>query len=270
MTRDQLITAIDAILPQTQCRQCGFAGCLPYASAIAEEKADLNQCPPGGERVIGQLARLLGINPKPLNTAYGVTKPRAVAFIDEQACIGCTLCVAACPVDAIAGAARQMHTVIADECTGCELCVAPCPMDCITMIPLHLKVNHVTLRHNLPENDEKAAADHARARHQFRLMRLERDRKEKEAQKREKEERKGEKEGKEKERTGEDELSHSSRLQKSGNKREETFTKESIAEESIMEERPDRKKAMIQAALERAIAARELPPGKAREDRIKK
>ncbi|GAA5160071.1 electron transport complex subunit RsxB [Viridibacterium curvum] len=130
---DPLVDKIDAILPQTQCGQCGFPGCKPYATAIAGGEADINQCPPGGEEGIRKLADLLGREFKPLNAENGVEKPKAVAFIDEQTCIGCTLCIQACPVDAISGAAKQMHTIIAPLCTGCELCVAPCPVDCITM-----------------------------------------------------------------------------------------------------------------------------------------
>jgi Na+-translocating ferredoxin:NAD+ oxidoreductase subunit B len=130
---DPLVEKIDAILPQTQCGQCGFPGCKPYATAIAKGEADINKCPPGGEEGVKKLAELLGVEVKPLNA-----EPRAksVAFIDESLCIGCTLCIQACPVDAILGAAKQMHTIIASECTGCELCVAPCPVDCISMIPL--------------------------------------------------------------------------------------------------------------------------------------
>ncbi|MCX7627094.1 MAG: electron transport complex subunit RsxB [Methylophilaceae bacterium] len=133
---DPLVDKIDAILPQTQCGQCGYPGCRPYAAAIAKGEADINQCPPGGEAGVRALADLLGVEPKPLNTAHGVPKPKSVAVIDENLCIGCTLCIQACPVDAILGAAKQMHTVIASECTGCELCVAPCPVDCITMVPI--------------------------------------------------------------------------------------------------------------------------------------
>ena len=133
---DPVADRVDALLPQTQCGQCGFAGCRPYAEAIAAEKADINQCPPGGEVTIQALAELLGRDPKPLNPENGVEKPKTIAFIDEQTCIGCTLCIQACPVDAILGAAKQMHTVITQECTGCELCVAPCPVDCITMEPV--------------------------------------------------------------------------------------------------------------------------------------
>lgn len=128
-----LVQKIDAILPQTQCGQCGFPGCKPYATAIANGEADINQCPPGGEEGIRKLAELLGVDPKPLNAEHGVPKPKSVAVIDENLCIGCTLCIQACPVDAILGAAKHMHTVIAKECTGCELCIPPCPVDCIHM-----------------------------------------------------------------------------------------------------------------------------------------
>lgn len=133
---DPLVDKIDAILPQTQCGQCGFAGCRPYATAIAKGEADINQCPPGGQTTIIALADLLGRDPKPLNPEHGKEKPKRVAVIDESLCIGCTLCIQACPVDAILGAAKQMHTVIAKECTGCELCLPPCPVECIEMVPV--------------------------------------------------------------------------------------------------------------------------------------
>lgn len=133
---DPLVDKIDAILPQTQCGQCGYPGCRPYANAISKGEADINQCPPGGEEGIRKLSDLLGREFKPLNADNGVEKPKAVAFIDEPVCIGCTLCIQACPVDAIVGAAKQMHTVMPTLCTGCELCVAPCPVDCISMQPL--------------------------------------------------------------------------------------------------------------------------------------
>ena len=133
---DPVVDQIDAILPQTQCGQCTYAGCRPYAQAIAANEADINQCPPGGETVIIALADLLGRDPKPLNEAHGQHIEKRVAVIDEQVCIGCTLCIQACPVDAILGAAKQMHTVIEKECTGCDLCIAPCPVDCINMIPV--------------------------------------------------------------------------------------------------------------------------------------
>ncbi len=133
---DPIVEQIDAILPQTQCGQCGYPGCRPYAEAIAAGEADINQCPPGGEAGVVALADLLGRDPKPLSPEHGVEKPKMVAVIDEQSCIGCTLCIQACPVDAILGAAKQMHTVLSRECTGCELCLAPCPVDCIQMVPV--------------------------------------------------------------------------------------------------------------------------------------
>ena len=133
---DPLVEKIDAILPQTQCGQCGYPGCKPYATAIAKGEADINQCPPGGEAGVHALADLLGVEFKPLNAEHGTPKPKSVAVIEESLCIGCTLCIQACPVDAILGAAKQMHCVIAAECTGCELCLAPCPVDCITIVPI--------------------------------------------------------------------------------------------------------------------------------------
>ena len=183
MRRDILIERIDSILPQTQCRQCGFLGCMPYAEAIAAGSAGINQCPPGGEAGIQQLADLLGVNPIPLNATNGMTRLKAVALIDEQDCIGCTLCIDACPVDAIVGAAKQMHTVIEAECTGCELCLAPCPVDCIRMTPptklvVALESSHSILIENGSLNEsevKKRAADHARERYQFRLLRLDRE-----------------------------------------------------------------------------------------------
>ncbi|MEJ2059235.1 MAG: electron transport complex subunit RsxB [Gammaproteobacteria bacterium] len=133
---DPIANQVDAILPQTQCGQCGFAGCRPYAEAIAAGEADINRCPPGGEQVIAQLADLLGVDAKPLDEERGEHKEKHVAIIDENTCIGCTLCIQACPVDAILGAAKHMHTIIAAECTGCELCIEPCPVDCISMVPV--------------------------------------------------------------------------------------------------------------------------------------
>ena len=126
---------IDALLPQTQCTRCGYDGCRPYSAAIAGGLAQINQCPPGGSSTIAALARLLHRETLPLNPANGVEGPALVAVIDEDRCIGCIKCLPPCPVDAIVGARRQTHTVIADVCTGCELCVAPCPVDCITMVP---------------------------------------------------------------------------------------------------------------------------------------
>lgn len=130
-----LAEKIDALLPQTQCTKCGYPSCRRYADAIAAGEADIDQCPPGGEAGIRALAALLGRNAKPLNPANGVEGPRRVALIDEARCIGCTLCIDACPVDAIVGAAKLMHTVVTELCSGCDLCVAPCPVDCIEMVP---------------------------------------------------------------------------------------------------------------------------------------
>jgi len=131
---DPVVDQIDALLPQTQCGQCNFPGCRPYAEAIARGEAEINQCPPGGEAGIKALADLLGVEAKPLNPDNGEEKGKTVAVIDEPACIGCTLCIQACPVDAIVGAAKLMHTVIESECTGCELCLPPCPVDCIDLV----------------------------------------------------------------------------------------------------------------------------------------
>jgi len=133
---DPVVERIDALLPQTQCGQCTYPGCRPYAEAIAAGDADINQCPPGGEATIQALADLLGVDPKPLNPEHGEHKGKTVVVIDEQVCIGCTLCIQACPVDAIVGAAKQMHTVIESECTGCNLCIPPCPVECIHVVPV--------------------------------------------------------------------------------------------------------------------------------------
>jgi electron transport complex protein RnfB len=128
-----LVEQIDALLPQTQCTKCGFSGCKPYAQAITEGVADINQCPPGGAAGIAKLARLLAVEVKLLDPKFGMEQPRKIAYIIEQDCIGCTKCLPPCPVDAILGANKQMHTIITAECTGCELCIAPCPVDCIIM-----------------------------------------------------------------------------------------------------------------------------------------
>ena len=129
-----IVEQINEILPQTQCGQCGYPGCRPYAEAIANGEA-INKCPPGGETGIQALADLLDLEVIPLDEEHGEQSVKKVAFIREAECIGCTKCLQACPVDAILGAAKQMHTVIASECTGCDLCVEPCPVDCIDMIP---------------------------------------------------------------------------------------------------------------------------------------
>lgn len=137
---NSLVEKIEAILPQTQCQKCGYQGCKPYAEAICSHQADINQCPPGGQKGINALAQLLKVAEKPLNKKFGIEVPRAVAVIIEEDCIGCTKCIPPCPVDAILGASKQMHTVISSECTGCELCIAPCPVDCIIMQPIKDKV----------------------------------------------------------------------------------------------------------------------------------
>lgn len=130
------VKAIDALLPQTQCTRCGYQGCLPYAQAIAQG-TPINQCPPGGTATIQALAHLLNREAVPLNPHNGTEAPARIAVIDEARCIGCAKCLPPCPVDAIIGAPRFMHTVAAELCTGCELCIAPCPVDCISMVDLN-------------------------------------------------------------------------------------------------------------------------------------
>lgn len=130
-----LVARIDAVLPQTQCTQCGYPDCKGYAEAIATGEAAIDQCPPGDADGIAELARITGRPIIPLNPTFGQPKPFALAYIDEAHCIGCTLCIQACPTDAILGAVKMMHTVLNDDCTGCELCIAPCPVDCIEMVP---------------------------------------------------------------------------------------------------------------------------------------
>ena len=141
---DPVVDQVDALLPQTQCGQCTYAGCRPYAEAIVAGEADINQCPPGGEATILALADLLGQDPKPLNPEHGEHSDKTVVVIDEQVCIGCTLCIQACPVDAILGAAKQMHTVIESECTGCDLCIPPCPVECIHVVPVKTTIRDWT------------------------------------------------------------------------------------------------------------------------------
>jgi electron transport complex protein RnfB len=214
----QLIEKIDAILPQTQCGKCGFPGCRPYAEAISEGRADINQCPPGDWKGIQKLAELLGVQPKPLNTSHGFPRPGAVAWIDERICIGCTFCIQSCPVDAIVGAAKQMHTVIAAECTGCELCIAPCPMDCISLIPVNEEMNNsINLSADVVK---KQAADRARSRYQFRQQRLEREKQ-----------------------TNNKSLKLQNHVQSELSERAKTLAQE-------------RKRTIIQAAIKRAMAAR--------------
>ncbi|MEI7037718.1 RnfABCDGE type electron transport complex subunit B [Fulvimonas yonginensis] len=168
---DDLATRIDALLPQTQCEQCGFHGCRPYAEAIARGEAPINRCPPGGAAGIARLAALLGTPALPLDPAHGVEKPRMLARIVETDCIGCTKCIQACPVDAIVGAAKLMHTVLPEDCTGCELCVPACPVDCIVLDPMPLI-----------QVEDPAHADASRAHFRRREARLARERAEREAE----------------------------------------------------------------------------------------
>ena len=162
---DSIADRIDALLPQTQCRQCGYAGCRPYAEAIAAGRAGINRCPPGGEDTIRELMLRTGAPFEALEPECGPAAPLAVVLIDEAACIGCALCLAACPVDAIVGAAKRLHTVIASECTGCGLCVSPCPVDCIAMVE--------TGETTTVEQRRQRAAGYRR-RHESRTARLER------------------------------------------------------------------------------------------------
>jgi electron transport complex protein RnfB len=158
---------IDAWLPQTQCTQCGYPRCRAYAEAVAVGSAGINQCPPGGEITIAALAKLLNVPSEPLNPRFGMHKPRVRAVIDEAVCIGCRKCIDACPVDAILGARKLMHTVIARECNGCELCLPPCPVDCIAMVP----IDSAEAAEPWPEYT-RAEADRWRARTENRLRRL--------------------------------------------------------------------------------------------------
>jgi electron transport complex protein RnfB len=154
---------IDRLLPQTQCRRCGYDGCRPYAEAVATGGAAINRCPPGGSATISALARLLAVPEATPDPACGAVPARSVAAIDNTLCIGCTKCILACPVDAIVGAPKHQHHVLADRCTGCELCLAPCPVDCISMQPLQ-------------QPWSAADAEHGRSHHRSRLERLATDR----------------------------------------------------------------------------------------------
>ncbi|CAB5507122.1 Electron transport complex protein RnfB [uncultured Gammaproteobacteria bacterium] len=146
-----LVDQIDALLPQTQCGQCDFAGCRPYAEAIAKGEAQINQCPPGGQDGVDALAELLDVETLLLNEEFGENTTDHVVYVDEQVCIGCTLCIQACPVDAFVGASKVMTTVIEDECTGCDLCIPVCPVDCI-----HIKALETTLGNYVPDLKEIA------------------------------------------------------------------------------------------------------------------
>jgi electron transport complex protein RnfB len=165
----QLADRIDALLPQTQCTKCGYPGCRPYAEAIVRGKADINQCPPGGAAGVEKLAALLARETQPLNPANGIEQPLTAALIDEGLCIGCTLCIQACPVDAIVGAAKLMHTVLLEHCTGCELCVPPCPVDCIEMLEVS-ELMHRGAR--VPDAAPELRAARARGRYTFHQIRI--------------------------------------------------------------------------------------------------
>ena len=153
---DPIADQVEALLPQTQCGQCSFPGCRPYAEAIANGEA-INKCPPGGETTIQALADLLDVEALPLDAEHGEENSKTVAYVREDECIGCTKCIQACPVDAILGAAKQMHTIIASECTGCDLCVEPCPVDCIDMLPIATTIQ--TWSWDLPKSSEIIATD---------------------------------------------------------------------------------------------------------------
>ncbi len=209
---DSLADRIDALLPQTQCTKCGFNGCRPYAEAIAAGTAQINQCPPGGASGIAKLALLLGRAPLPLDRSHGTEQPLRAALIDEALCIGCTLCIQACPVDAIIGATQRMHTVLPQACTGCDLCLAPCPMDCIAMVEVDPPRRWT---------DDDAAA--ARQRFHHRATRL-----------------------------AQDKIDNEDRLaNKAVTKLRELDERDDLPREQI-----DQKKAVVQAAMERARARR--------------
>ena len=173
-TDKSLADQLEDLLPQTQCTKCGYPACRPYAEAMADGSASYNQCPPGGIEGVARLAKVLGKKIIPINPVNGIERPRPVAFIDEALCIGCTLCIQACPVDAIVGAAKQMHTIVTDLCTGCDLCVAPCPVDCIAMV-------EITPGKTGWDAWSQAEADTARERHDFRSARLQREKEENDA-----------------------------------------------------------------------------------------
>ena len=226
-----LADQIEDLLPQTQCTKCGYPACRPYAEAIASGGAEINQCPPGGIEGVQRLATLLGRVVIPINPANGSERQRPVAVIDEAICIGCTLCIQACPVDAIIGAAKQMHTVINELCTGCDLCVAPCPVDCIAMVSVT-----ETSRPTGWQAWSQAQADAARWRHDFRTTRLQRER-----------------------------LENDARLAaKAAAKFKEIEAQSDLPAEAQAEQA--RKKAIIQAAIERARLQREAQATTAKKD----
>lgn len=215
-----LADQIEDLLPQTQCTKCGYPACRPYAEAVASGEASYNQCPPGGAAGVARLANLLGKPVIPLNPVNGAERSRPVALIDEALCIGCTLCIQACPVDAIVGAGKQMHTVVPSLCTGCDLCVAPCPVDCIAM---------VDVTGNLTGWDawSQQQADDARDRHDFHAMRLRREKEENDAR-----------------------LAAKATAKLQALEAEAAASPEELAEQA-------RKKAVVQAAIERARLKKE-------------
>jgi len=213
-TTSSLANQIDALLPQTQCTKCGYPSCRGYAEAMATGEAAINQCPPGGAEGIARLAKLLNKPVLPLNPENGIERPRPVALIDEARCIGCTLCIQACPVDAIVGARKLMHTVIAGLCTGCDLCVPVCPVDCIAMLP-------VTGEKTGWAAWSPEQADAARQRYQLRTARLQ-----------------------------DEKAAHEALLAQRAASMREASDKTPQAEQ-------DQKKALIQAAMERARQKRE-------------
>jgi len=224
-TASSLADQIEDLLPQTQCTKCGYPACRPYAEAIAEGSASFNQCPPGGAEGVKRLATLLGKPVIPLNPVHGFERSRPVAVIDESACIGCTLCIQACPVDAIVGAAKQMHTVIPELCTGCDLCVPPCPVDCITMLP-------VTADKTGWAAWSQEQADAARTRHDSRTLRLQREKTENDAR----------------------------LAAKAAAKLKELDSESALSAEEKTEK--ERKRAIIQAAIERARIQKEQAANK--------
>jgi electron transport complex protein RnfB len=228
--RETLADRIEDLLPQTQCTKCGYPACRPYAEAIATGVANHNQCPPGGIEGVARLAHLLGKPVIPLNLENGVERPRPLAVIDENVCIGCTLCMQACPVDAIVGAAKQMHTVIEALCTGCDLCVPPCPVDCIAMIP-------VTGAKSGWDAWTQDQADAARDRHDRRLARQAHEREAAEARAA----------ARQAERHAGRPVSHE----------ESDAQPASVAAPAIADDPEARKRAIIQAALERARKKKE-------------
>ena len=218
-----LADQVEDLLPQTQCTKCGYEGCRPYAEALAAGAADINQCPPGGIEGVARLSQLLGRAVIPINPVNGVERARPVAFIDEELCIGCTLCIQACPVDAIMGASKQMHTILPSLCTGCDLCVAPCPVDCISMMP-------VTGERTGWAAWSQEQADGARERHDLRTVRLRREREENDAR----------------------------LAAKAVAKMQEVTAQVSNTPEEIAEK--ERKRAIIAAAMERARQKAAAPP----------